>query len=152
MSSPVAIVTGGASGIGEAVVKHLIGKGYKVVIADLNTKAGESLAKELGPNALFHHTDVAKYSEQTALFKKAFTWGGNRLDFLAANAGVDDRQNLFDPEIALDSNGDPLPLDLTTINVDLIGVIQGIWLFRHYARQNKKPGGKIVVTSSMAGL
>lgn len=152
MSKPVGIVTGGASGIGLALTKHLVANGYKVVIADTNSQAGEALVAELGPNAHFQQTDVSKYSDQAALFKKAFVWGGNRLDFLAANAGVDDRQNLYDPVIDVDANGDPVPLDLTTIEVDLVAVIQGIWLFRHYARQNSKPGGKIVITSSMAGF
>jgi 15-hydroxyprostaglandin dehydrogenase (NAD) len=152
MSNPVAIVTGGASDIGEAVTRHLISKGYKVAVADINTHDGEQLAKELGPKVIFHHIDVSKCAKQASLFKKVFKWGGNRLDFLAANAGVDDRQNLFDPLIELDSNGDQVPLDLTTIQVDLIAVIQGIWLFRNYVRQNKRPGGKDVIISSMAGF
>src|SRR5271163_4480911 len=102
MAKPVAIITGGASGIGLALTKHLLTKGYRVVMADVNTKAGTQLSAELGPDTLFHRTDVSSYAEQVELFKNAISWGGNRLDFFAANAGVDDRQNLFQSEEDLD--------------------------------------------------
>jgi len=51
-----AIVTGGASGLGEATVKLLREKGVKVVIADLNAESGERLAKEFG--CLFFKTNI----------------------------------------------------------------------------------------------
>jgi len=62
MSKPVAIVTGAGSGIGEAVATHLYGKGFKVVVADLNPSSGEHVASALGPDAYFiestsHHTN-----------------------------------------------------------------------------------------------
>lgn len=152
MSKPVAIVTGAASGIGLAVSKHLLSKGYRVVLADVNGQEGNQAASELGDDALFHKADVSVYAEQAALFQKAFTWGGDRLDFLAANAGIDDRQSLYETEEALDENGVPKPLNLKTIEVDLQAVFQGIWLFKHYARKSPNPKGKIVITSSAAGF
>lgn len=152
MSKPVAIVTGAASGIGLAVSKHLLSKGYRVVLADVNGQEGNQAASELGDDAVFHKADVSVYAEQAALFQKAFTWGGDRLDFLAANAGIDDRQSLYETEEALDENGVPKPLNLKTIEVDLQAVFQGIWLFKHYARKSPNPKGKIVITSSAAGF
>jgi hypothetical protein len=54
-----AIVTGGASGLGEATVRAFHAAGANLVIADLNASAGENLADELGARAAFHRTDVA---------------------------------------------------------------------------------------------
>ncbi|EKG09707.1 Short-chain dehydrogenase/reductase SDR [Macrophomina phaseolina MS6] len=152
MSKPVAIVTGAASGIGLAVSKHLLLKGYRVVMADVNAKEGERVAFELGDDAMFHRADVSNYAEQAALFQAAFAWGGGRLDFLAANAGIDDRQSLYEADEALDENGIPSPLNLKTVEVDLLAVFQGVWLFKHYARKSPNPKGKIVITSSAAGF
>lgn len=151
MSQPVAIVTGGASGIGLAVTKHLLSRGYKVVIADFNPE-GEKIAEELGSSCSFYQTDVSKYEQQAALFNHTFKWGGDRLDFVHLNAGIDDKQSLYEKDAALDENGLPLPLNLKTLDVDLDAVFQGVWLFKHFARKNKSPGGKIVVTSSAAGI
>jgi NAD(P)-dependent dehydrogenase (short-subunit alcohol dehydrogenase family) len=52
------LVTGGSSGLGEACVRRLVANGAKVVIADVNSEAGEELSEELGENAYFVYTDV----------------------------------------------------------------------------------------------
>jgi len=150
--SPVGIVTGGASGIGLAVTKHLLSRGYRIMIADMNAEQGEKIASELGSSCSFHKTDVSKYSEQAALFSAAFKWGGDRLDLAHLNAGIDDKQSLYQTDEELDENGLPKPLNLKTLDVDLYAVFQGVWLFKHFARKNKTPGGKIIVTSSAAGI
>ncbi|BCS28225.1 15-hydroxyprostaglandin dehydrogenase (NAD(+)) [Aspergillus puulaauensis] len=152
MSHPVAIITGAASGIGLALAKSLIAKGWRVVMADLDSTRGREIADELGDQALFHPTDVTSYEQQGKLFKTAFDWGQNRLDFFAANAGIADTQFLYDSKEELDEDGMLKALSLRAIDVDLAAVIQGIWLFKHYARRNTAPGGKIVLTSSSAGL
>lgn len=54
------VVTGGASGIGEATVRGLVGEGGRVVIADLQEDRGHALAEELGEAALFHPTNVTR--------------------------------------------------------------------------------------------
>jgi 15-hydroxyprostaglandin dehydrogenase (NAD) len=152
MSTQVALITGGASGIGLATTKHLLSKGWNVVMADINEGAGRELEKELGSSASFIRADVTVFADQITMFKHAFTWGGNRLDFFAANAGVDDRQDMHTSVEDLDENGDPKPLNLMTMDVDLAAVIQGCWIYKHYARRNPTRGGKIVITSSVAGL
>ena len=52
------LVTGGASGLGEAVVRAIVAQGGKVVIADLNESAGQALADELGANSRFVRCDI----------------------------------------------------------------------------------------------
>ncbi len=54
------VVTGGASGIGEATVRGIVSEGGTVVIADLQEELGRALASELGDAALFHYTDVTR--------------------------------------------------------------------------------------------
>jgi 15-hydroxyprostaglandin dehydrogenase (NAD) len=157
MSKPVAIITGAGSGIGEAVAEHMYSKGYKVVVADMNPTTGEKVASTLGPDATFVQTDVSSYQSQAQLFQRADEWGGNRLDFCHANAGVDDRQILYDAEKReeLDEDGLLKPLNTKTMAVNLEAVIQGLWLFKYYVRRSKKSGGgkgKFVATSSAAGL
>jgi len=146
----VALVTGAASGMGLSLTKHLLARGWRVAMADLNIERGTALANELGPNVFFQQTDISNFTQQSALFRKAFKWGGNRIDLLAANAGIDDAQSLY--ELPKDIDAEPQELNLKTLRVDLDAVFQGIWLFRHYARRSENKGGKIVITSSAAGL
>ena len=88
MTSPqTAIVTGAASGIGLALVKHLLSKNYRVVLSDVNESKGQSLSQELGDNAIFYKADVSSWEEQASMFKHAWKWSGGNLTFLAANAG-----------------------------------------------------------------
>ncbi|KAF3387327.1 15-hydroxyprostaglandin dehydrogenase [NAD] [Penicillium rolfsii] len=152
MSQPVAIITGASSGMGLAVTKHLVAQGWRVAMADIDEVTGRNISAELGDQVLFCVTDVTSYSQQAELFRKTFSWGGNRLDLFAANAGIADTQFLHENVYRCDENGLPLPLNLKALDVNLTAVIQGIWLFKHYARQNKVPRGKVVVTSSSAGL
>lgn len=152
MSKPIAVITGATSGMGLAVTKHLVAQGWRVAMADIDGDAGRKISSELGDQVLFCRTDVASYLQQAALFEKAFSWGGGRLDFFAANAGIADTQFLQENDYHYDANGLPLPLNLKALDVNLTAVDQGVWLFKHYARQNKIPGGKIVITSSCAGL
>lgn len=93
-------------------------------------------------------TDVSKWEDQARLFKSVFEWGEKRLDLFVANAGIADVQSLYE---VVDAE-DPSPLNTLTMTIDLEAVIQGTWLFLHYARRNKQPGGKVVITSSPAGL
>ena len=72
----VFFITGGASGLGAATAKWLVEAGAQVVLADLNTAAGEALANELGTAALFVHADtVDEHSMQVAIDKSLSRFG-----------------------------------------------------------------------------
>ncbi|MRB24946.1 SDR family NAD(P)-dependent oxidoreductase, partial [Bacillus thuringiensis] len=57
------LVTGGASGLGESVVRAIVSQGGKVVIADLNESTGQALVNELGDNVRFVRCDVTSGDE-----------------------------------------------------------------------------------------
>ena len=85
LDGKVAIVTGGASGIGAATVRRFVGEGARVVVADINDDAGEALARSLGASAAFRHTDVTTLAEVEAAVAFAVQrWGG--LDVIHNNA------------------------------------------------------------------
>jgi NAD(P)-dependent dehydrogenase (short-subunit alcohol dehydrogenase family) len=78
-----ALVTGGASGLGAATVRALVGRGARVVIADLNVEVGEALAQELGDSAEFVRCDVSESGDVKAAVERC---GG--LDLAVGCAGV----------------------------------------------------------------
>jgi NAD(P)-dependent dehydrogenase (short-subunit alcohol dehydrogenase family) len=85
LAGKAAIVTGGATSIGAAIVRALHGAGAKVVIADIDTAAGAALAGELGPAVLFQHTDITRDGDLDALVATTEkTFGG--VDILVNNA------------------------------------------------------------------
>ena len=87
VKNKTALVTGGASGVGLETVKLLVREGARVVISDVNSKAGEALASELGDNTLFIHHDVsqeADWREAIAQTQQHF----GPLDILINNAGI----------------------------------------------------------------
>jgi len=86
ISGNVVIVTGGASGLGGATSKMIVGQGGKVLIVDVNAELGASYAKELGPNAKFVKADVASESEGQAAVDAAVAMG--RLVGLVNCAGI----------------------------------------------------------------
>ncbi len=83
----VAIVTGGASGLGWADAELLVAEGARVVITDVNTKDGAALAERLGPNALFLEQDVRDEERWKQVIAETVRHFG-RLDVLVNNAGV----------------------------------------------------------------
>ena len=79
MQSRVAVVTGGASGIGEATVRRFVDEGAQVVVADLQREPGEALAAELGAAVRFIATDVTDEQQIAAAVDLAVAEFG-RLD------------------------------------------------------------------------
>ena len=87
LNNKVAVITGGASGIGEAMVRRFHQEGALVVIADIAQQAGEQLAADL-PGSVFVETDVADAASLTRMVATAVEHFG-RLDILVNNAGID---------------------------------------------------------------
>ena len=86
LAGKVAIVTGGASGIGRGIVERFVAEGARVVIADVQDERGEALAAELGPDAHFRHADVGDQAQVGRLVDTAVeTFGG--LHVMVNNAG-----------------------------------------------------------------
>lgn len=82
-----AIVTGGASGFGEGIVRRFVEEGARVIIADRNGEAAQALAAELGPDHLGVRVDVADAADVASLVQQTLAATG-RLDILVNNAGV----------------------------------------------------------------
>ncbi|MFG2828336.1 SDR family NAD(P)-dependent oxidoreductase [Streptomyces sp. NPDC048434] len=93
MTGRVALVTGGAGGIGEATVRRLAAQGAHVVIADLDAARGTLLARECG--GLFVRTDVAVVRDNERAAAQAVAEYG-RLDIVVLNAGIAGRCGLSD--------------------------------------------------------
>jgi NAD(P)-dependent dehydrogenase (short-subunit alcohol dehydrogenase family) len=137
----VAIVTGGASGIGAATVRLFAEEGARVLIADMQVERGEALAKELGEGAAFQRVDVTREADVRGVVEEAERrWG--RLDVMYNNAGF---------------GGAMGPIESTTVeefdmtfDVLLKGVFLGI---KHAAGPMRRQGaGSIISTASVAGL
>lgn len=141
LAGKVAIVTGGANGLGRATVELFVQEGAQVVIADLDEARGRALAAELGPAARFHRTDVSKAQDVQAVVDLAIAEFGG-LHVMFNNAGFPD--NDFRPLLERSFDAfDPI------LHVNLLGVMMGTqFAARHMARNG---GGSIINTSSLAG-
>jgi NAD(P)-dependent dehydrogenase (short-subunit alcohol dehydrogenase family) len=87
LKDKVAVITGGACGIGEGAARRFVEEGASVIISDLQAEAGEALAKELGTAARFIPTDVTQETDVAAAVDLAVSEFG-RLDCMINNAGI----------------------------------------------------------------
>jgi NAD(P)-dependent dehydrogenase (short-subunit alcohol dehydrogenase family) len=137
----VALITGAASGIGEASVRRFVAEGAQVVVADVQADRGEALAAELGPATRFVRTDVTVEADVAAAVDAAVSSFG-RLDVVFNNAGI---LGALGPiaSIAVD--------DYTfTMGVNVLGAFLGM---KHGARVMREQGsGVILSTTSPAAV
>ncbi|PYN94542.1 MAG: 2,5-dichloro-2,5-cyclohexadiene-1,4-diol dehydrogenase [Candidatus Rokuibacteriota bacterium] len=135
----VALITGGASGIGEATVRLFIEEGASVALADIQDDRGRQLAKEVG--ATYFHADVGREDDVKAAVEETARRFG-RLDCLFNNAGY----------AGVGGRIEQIPVDGfdQTIAVLVRGVFLGM---KHAAPVMKRQGaGSIISTASVAGL
>lgn len=135
--SKVALVTGGAGGIGTAVSAALAGRGYRVAVADLDAAAAAAVAGQVG--GLGIGLDVSDpAANRAAVAEVTGTYG--RLDVVALNAGV-----------STGHTGGPLDVAAyrRIVGVNQDGVVFGVDAALPALRAT---GGSIVVTASLAGL
>ena len=144
-NSKVAIVTGGASGIGLATGKLLAANGAKVVLADQQAERGAEAAAGIaasGGDARFVRVDVLEAGDLGRMLEYAASEFG-RVDIVHNNAGVNEGgQNLFDPGANYWER---------TLDIDLKAVIRATQLEVQYLRK-QGGGGVIVNTASMGGM
>jgi NAD(P)-dependent dehydrogenase (short-subunit alcohol dehydrogenase family) len=137
LTGKVAIVTGGATSIGAAIVRAFHAAGTKVVIADIDVDAGKALAAELGDGARCQRTDVTDDAEIAACVTAAVAVFGG-IDFLINNACSFLDKGLQSSRAEW----------LTSLNVNLVG---GAIFVREVAPHMRRRGGAIVNFSSIAG-
>ena len=146
-----ALVTGGASGLGEAYVRALVKAGAHVVIADRDEQAGYKLQNELSDSTTFVRCDVLSWNEQLAAFKKAIGVTGS-IDIVMANAGIATNDQVFHNDISKDEPEEP---DLPVLKVNIIGVVLtaklAMWYFEKQNAGENKRDRCLILKSSMAG-
>ncbi|PNP76627.1 hypothetical protein FNYG_10046 [Fusarium nygamai] len=129
IAGKVAIVTGGASGIGEAYVRALHNSGAKVVIGDKNAEYGERLASELA-GTKFVECDAAVWEDQVRLFKEAARLSSSgKIHYVIANAGMTKKDQTFTFD---GKDQEPKKPDLQIIDVNLTGALYAAKLAMHY--------------------
>eukprot|EP01018_Ginkgo_biloba_P013052 Gb_41822 [translate_table: standard] len=87
LEGEIAIITGGASGIGKETVKLFVENGAKVIIADIQDELGRSVADSFGPQVSYFHCDVSKEDQVSALVDYTLDKYG-KLDIMFNNAGA----------------------------------------------------------------
>ena len=141
LQGKVAVITGGASGIGAASVSRFIQEGARVVIGDIQRGPGEAFAAQFGDKAAFAVCDVTKEEQVAALVDLAVSHFG-QLDIMFNNAGIVGAVGPIDTT--------PGPEWNLTIDILLNGVFYGM---KHAARVMKPRGtGSIISMASTAGL
>ncbi|MNN30509.1 3-alpha-(or 20-beta)-hydroxysteroid dehydrogenase [compost metagenome] len=140
LAGKVAIVTGGARGMGESHVRRFAAEGAKVVFTDLNEESGSALAKELGENTKFVKQDVSKAADWDNVIAEAEKAFGP-VNILVNNAGISVNNtiaNMTEEQYR------------KIVDINQISVFLGMKAV--LSSMQKAEGGSIVNISSMNGL
>jgi NAD(P)-dependent dehydrogenase (short-subunit alcohol dehydrogenase family) len=139
LENQVAVVTGGARGIGAGIVRRFVEEGARVVFSDVLNEKGKPLEEELGKNAAFYPADATSPADTEALMKFAVDRFG-RLDCVVNNAGA---------------SGEGGPIAGTSVegfNKSIALLLGGTFLGIKYGVQLMESGGTIINIASVAGL
>lgn len=149
LQNKVALITGGAAGIGKATAERFAEEGAKVVICDVAKDAGEATVKTLGPDASFYVVNVANRQAVQAWVDAVYSKYG-RIDVLVNNAGIlRDSQLVKVKDGALTGQMSEADFDLV-ISINLKGVFNCAQAVAPY--MIKVGGGVILNASSIVGL
>lgn len=140
LSNKVALVTGAAQGIGEAIARKFAQHGASVVIADIQAERGDALAKEIGDAATFQLLDVCDDASWTEAVSVASKQHGG-IDILVNNAGGGRGKGRIDEETLEDHR--------FVVELNLTGVWSGM---RRVIPAMGERGGSIINISSIDGL
>ena len=148
-----ALVTGGASGIGLAIVHSLVDAGAHVTIVDFNERAGKAIAESLqakGHSLNFVKADVTSWDDQVAAFEKAAASSPSKtVDIVITSAGIKGKLDDMPPLLELDT---PVKPSTRCLEVNLIGTyysaILALWYF---ARSPPSPAKQLLFLCSAAG-
>jgi 15-hydroxyprostaglandin dehydrogenase (NAD) len=136
--------------MGLGLVEKLVSQGWNITIVDFNEQTGKSVEERLGSQVVFIKGNVTNWDNQAAAFVATFKkWG--RIDLVWANAGIGDRIDFLKP-VEEDASGAPPKPDVMVIDICLYGVVYSAYLALHFFRKNESKSGKLVMTSSMAGI
>ncbi len=140
LTNKVAVITGGAAGIGKATAQLFLSEGAKVFLVDNQEKELQETAKELNsPNVAFCTADVSKSIDVKNYVQQALRTF-DRIDVFFNNAGIEGTaksiaeypEEIFDRVIAVN--------------------LKGVWLGCQYVIPKMTEGGSVIITSSVAGL
>ncbi|KAK3680092.1 hypothetical protein LTR78_000469 [Recurvomyces mirabilis] len=165
LKGKVVVLTGGALGVGQSLVRLLHTAGAHVFFGDVLDSAGQSLEKDLdnpdggdGPRVKFVPCDVTKYSDNVTLFQTAYELCG-RVDHAIANAGLGEQGNMFDPALDLESVKQDPGKSMAVVDVNLKGPLYFARVASVYLRQPAREGGNdskqdksLTLVSSVAGF
>jgi len=146
----VALVTGGASGLGEATVIELVKKGAKVAIVDIDSAKGEKLAGTVGADAIFVNADVTSEADISKALRKIIDTFG-KINVAVNCAGITNPGKIM-------SKKGPLPLDSfnKVLQLNLVGTLNVIRLAVEQMINNtpnvEGEKGVIVNTASIAAF
>ncbi|KAI5779053.1 hypothetical protein EDC01DRAFT_317213 [Geopyxis carbonaria] len=151
------LITGGASGLGEALFRRYASCGANVIIGDVNTALGESIVADVrratnNPHHHFVHCDVSSWASQRAMYDFAIAHSvTGTLNTVIANAGITDHASVTAlPPTVSDIFEEP---NLRTIDVNFKGVVFTVRLAQHHFRRS--PAGAdmhVVLMGSMASF
>jgi len=148
----VAMVTGGASGLGEATVRHLHGRGATVVIFDRDAQRGSSIAAELGERAAFVSGSVLSEEDTGHAIEVATGLGAYRILVACAGGATGGGRTI-------DRDGTPHPLAVfsDTLNLNVVGTFNSLRLSASAMSAldpDNEDGerGVVVATASIAGF